>query len=250
MLSTISPKQIVRRLFARYGYEITPKRGLPRDFTEQDITLVHQVMPYTMTTPERIFGLRRAVEYISSNHISGAIVECGVWRGGSMMAIAKTLQQLDNTQYDLYLFDTFAGMPQPGEADGLFAQQKFEETKIGEDSSDWCYASLSEVKSVMDGTGYNQAKFHFVQGKVEETIPANAPDQIALLRLDTDWYESTKHELIHLFPRLSIGGVIIIDDYGKWAGARQAVDEYLLANNISLLLNRLDDTARIGVKTA
>jgi O-methyltransferase len=83
---------------------------------------------------------------------------------------------------------------------------------------------------------------------VEDTIPASVPEQIALLRLDTDWYESTKCELEILFPRLVKGGVIIIDDYGCWQGARKAVDEYFNKNNIAILLNRMDDTGRIGIK--
>jgi hypothetical protein len=85
-------------------------------------------------------------------------------------------------------------------------------------------------------------------GKVEDTIPADIPEKIALLRLDTDWYESTKHELIHLFPRLQKGGVLIIDDYGFWKGARKAVDEYFAENNIQILLNRIDDTGRMAIK--
>ena len=85
-------------------------------------------------------------------------------------------------------------------------------------------------------------------GKVEQTIPAAAPPSIALLRLDTDWYESTRHELEYLFPRLAIGGVLIIDDYGWWAGARRAVDEYFGAHSAPILLNIIDDTGRVGVR--
>jgi hypothetical protein len=104
------------------------------------------------------------------------------------------------------------------------------------------------VKQAVYSTGYNRDKFHFVQGMVEDTLPEKAPEQIALLRLDTDWYESTRHELIHLFPRLSRGGVLIIDDYGDWEGARKAVDEYIAQHNVAILLNRIDHTGRIGVK--
>jgi hypothetical protein len=89
-----------------------------------------------------------------------------------------------------------------------------------------------------------------VKGKVEDTVPKNAPEKIALLRLDTDWYESTRHELVHLFPRLLPGGVLIIDDYGHWQGARKAVDEYIAGNQVKILLNRVDYTGRIGVKIA
>jgi O-methyltransferase len=101
----------------------------------------------------------------------------------------------------------------------------------------------------MASTGYDKQKVHFHQGKVELTIPAAAPDQIALLRLDTDWYESTRHELEHLYPRLSPGGILIIDDYGHWSGARKATDEYIEKYAPSLFLARIDYTGRIAVKT-
>jgi hypothetical protein len=100
----------------------------------------------------------------------------------------------------------------------------------------------------MRDTGYDSEKVFFVKGKVEETLPAHAPDRISLLRLDTDWYESTYHELTHLYPRLTVGGVLIIDDYGHWAGARRAVDDFIGKNKLRLLLNRVDYTGRICVK--
>ncbi len=109
----------------------------------------------------------------------------------------------------------------------------------------WCYSPLEEVKRNMDSTGYPAAEITYVKGKVEDTLPDAAPAQIAVLRLDTDWYESTRHELEHLYPRLAPGGVLIIDDYGYWSGARKAVDEYF---GDSLLLNRIDNTGRMAIK--
>jgi hypothetical protein len=91
-------------------------------------------------------------------------------------------------------------------------------------------------------------RVHFIEAPVEESLPAHAPEQIALLRLDTDWYASTRHELEHLYPRLVPGGVLIIDDYGHWEGARRAADEYFGKIGEHLLLNRLDYAARIAVK--
>ena len=113
----------------------------------------------------------------------------------------------------------------------------------------WSFSPIEETRRNVLSTGYSPDRVHFVKGPVEQTIPANAPETIALLRLDTDFYESTRHELIHLFPRLVPGGVLIIDDYGHWEGARQAVDEYFKENKIRMLLNRVDYTGRIGVKT-
>ena len=118
----------------------------------------------------------------------------------------------------------------------------------GEEASDWCRAGIDEVRGVMESSGFPLERIHYVVGMVERTIPEKAPEEIALLRLDTDWYESTKHELIHLWPRLSVGGVLILDDYGSWRGAREAVDEYLEEHRISVLLQRLDKAGRIAVK--
>jgi O-methyltransferase len=105
-----------------------------------------------------------------------------------------------------------------------------------------------QVKEALRTSGYPEDRLHFVKGPVEQTLPAGAPEQLALLRLDTDWYESTKHELEHLYPRLTDGGVLIIDDYGHWEGARRAVDEYFEQSGKPLLLNRIDYTGRIAVK--
>jgi hypothetical protein len=100
----------------------------------------------------------------------------------------------------------------------------------------------------MDSTGYPQNRVRFIKGRVEETVPGEAPEQIALLRLDTDWYESTQHELEYLFPRLAPGGVLILDDYGHWAGARKAVDDYIALHKLPLLLCRIDMSGRIAIK--
>jgi O-methyltransferase len=117
-------------------------------------------------------------------------------------------------------------------------------------SNDWAFATLDDVKEPMASVDYPPELLHFVQGRVEETIPVQGPATISLLRLDTDWYESTLHELEHLWPRLSIGGVLIIDDYGHWQGAREATDEFFDALGLPVLLNRLDYTGRIAVKLA
>ena len=75
-----------------------------------------------------------------------------------------------------------------------------------------------------------------------------SPDKIALLRLDTDWYESTKHELLHLYPILAMHGLLILDDYGIWAGCQKAVDEYFSERKIKIFLSRIDDSCRAAIK--
>jgi O-methyltransferase len=214
------------------------------DFDPATLALLRRVLPYTMTSPARIAAVCTAVSYVEANSIPGAFVECGVWKGGSSMAAALTFK----TPRPLFLFDTFEGMTTPGEYDRRTDSGQPAAALLrgaGSDATLRCYSPLDEVKHNMGTTGYPGALISYIKGKVEETLPAAAPDQIAVLRLDTDWYESTRHELEHLYPRLSPGGVLIIDDYGYWSGARKATDEYL---RDSLFLGRIDRTGRIAIK--
>lgn len=231
---------------------ISVQTGLPVDFDQFEVKIIQKVQAYTMTTPERILALVNAVRYVIQNNIDGAIVECGVWKGGSMMAAALTLLNLGCNSRDLFLFDTFTGMPEASDADvsynGVKARNYMQTTSKSSKDYLWAYAPLEEVKATVFSIDYPHEKFHFVEGRVEDTIPNKAPASISILRLDTDWYLSTKHELDHLFPRLVPGGVLIIDDYGHWQGAKKAVDEYFAEHNIKILLNRIDYTGRIAVK--
>ena len=225
-----------------------PREVYPPDFAPEEIEIVREVRAWTMTSPERIFALIQAARYVSVNGIKGDIVECGVWKGGSMAAIARTLLRLEDTTRHLYLFDTFAGMPEPTVNDVEYSGKHASEVMREEVGTRCDDAPLEVVQKVLYATGYPPERIHFVRGRVEQTIPASIPDSISLLRLDTDWYESTRHELIHLFPRLSKAGVIIVDDYGHWKGCRQACDEYFADHRVPILLNRIDYTGRIALK--
>ncbi len=221
------------------------------DFGPEERSIIETVAPYTMTTPERIVALIRAVDYWAWAGIEGDIVECGVWRGGSMMADALALLRFRHPLRRLHLFDTFEGMPPLAEDDRDFRGVSAAEQLAHADprqSLIWAVASLDEVRHNLARTGYPAESIRYVPGRVEATLPAEAPEKIALLRLDTDWQASTRHELEHLFPRLQRGGVLLIDDYGHWRGARQAVDDYFRSNNIPILLCRIDCTGRIAVK--
>ncbi len=192
-----------------------------------------------------------AVDYVVKNRVPGAIVECGVWRGGSMMAAARTLLKLGDTTRDIFLFDTYEGMTPPSDVDVTHwgtrpAEYEEEDRRIGRQ---WLTGSLDDVKEALHSVGYDKRKLHFVKGRVEDTIPAEAPEAICFCRLDTCFYESTRHELMHLFPRLVSGGVLHIDDYGIWKGSRLATDEYVAQNHLKLLLIRIDrHGARMAVK--
>ena len=229
-----------------------PRREPPkfrRYHDEQARAVMKAVKPWTMTSYDRLFALVVAVRYVAANQIPGTVVECGVWRGGSMQAVARTLVELDAADRDLHLFDTFEGMPEPTErdrrADGALAAEVL--ARSSKAGVYWAIAGLDDVRAGMAETGYPGERIHFHPGRVEDTIPAEAPEQIAILRLDTDWYESTRHELEHLYDRVPSGGVLLLDDYGFWLGARQAVDEFLERTGERLLLLPMA-SGRIAVK--
>jgi O-methyltransferase len=264
---------VVKRFAARLGYDIVrrsepvPASAAPEpvgatvataspapvqaaDIDAATMETYAAVRDYTMTSLERVAALCEAVRYVTRHAIPGDLVECGVWRGGSMLAAARTLLEQGDGERILWLYDTFAGMPEPTaldvrDTDGTPAAALLASHDRTTDL--WAVSPLDEVKRVMALSEYPGERIRYVPGKVEDTIPVGAPQQIAILRLDTDWYESTHHELVHLLPRVSPGGVLIIDDYGFWQGARRAVDEYLDSSGMRLLLNRIDDTGRIAV---
>ncbi len=248
-------KQFIGKMIQNMGYEIVKRKKakqLPSDFEPLHRDIYGKVKDNTMTSPERIYSLIEAVRYIEKNRIPGAIVECGVWKGGSMMAVAETLKQSKNTDRELFLYDTFDGMSEPTEFDKTYsgdtAETLLNKNSNKEKNLTWAYSALETVQKNMRSTGYPTERIKYIKGKVESTIPQTIPQNIALLRLDTDWYESTKHELLHLFPLLEKGGVLILDDYGHWEGAKKAVDEFLAAYPLPVLLNRIDETGRITVK--
>jgi hypothetical protein len=223
--------------------------GFPPDYDSAAKTIIRAVRPYTMTGNEKLFGLIQATRYVVRNKIPGDVVECGVWRGGSMQAAARTLIEAGDTSRGLYLFDTFEGMTAPTEHDvhrsGTSAAQLLKTQD--KTSYVWAVASLEDVQAGFAKVPYPQDKVHYVVGKVEDTIPGDLPEQISILRLDTDWYESTKHELEHAYARLSPGGILIIDDYGHWVGSKKATDEFVAALDEPLLLHRMGE-GRIGVR--
>lgn len=245
-------KSAIHKSLRRFGIDVIRfpprEKERPPDFRDDEMGVIDAVRRWTMTSPERVYALMQAVRYMSVNGIAGDIVECGVWKGGSMAAAAMVLLGMKDTSRDLHLFDTFEGMSAPTAADVDYTGTHASEVIRQDEGCKCADAPLEEVREVLYRTGYPRERIHFVPGKVEETVPDQAPEKISVLRLDTDWYESTKHELNHLFPRLVKGGVIIIDDYGHWRGSRQACDEYFEENRVPILLNRIDYTGRIGQK--
>jgi hypothetical protein len=198
------------------------------DALPEDLETIRAVSEHTMTSAKRIQVLCEATRYISRARIPGDVVECGVWRGGSMMAVARTLLQEGDTERHLHLFDTFEGMTDPTEhdvsIDGTTAAEMMRGApRSGDRGSVWCVASEEVVRSAICATKYPEERIHLVKG-------------------------STRHEMESLFPRLASGGVLLIDDYGHWKGARKAVDEYLRRTGHEMMLHRIDYTGRVGVR--
>jgi hypothetical protein len=215
------------------------------------LALYEQCRQFTMTSWERLYALYKSVQYTVENRIPGDLVECGVWRGGSMKLVAHVLHSLGDTNRTLFLYDTFEGMTEPDPAvdidfSGNEAVNDWRE--VQRRGVKWAYAPVEEVQEVIASSRYPMEKVKLVKGRVEETIPATIPASIALLRLDTDWYSSTKHEMEHLYPKLSPQGILILDDYGQYQGARRGVDEYLSKLDKKPLLQRIDYSCRLAVK--
>jgi O-methyltransferase len=213
---------------------------------------------YTMTSPECIASLLDSVEYIVRRDLPGAFAECGVWRGGSVLAMVLKLMELGVRDRDIYLYDTFEGMTAPTDHDtSPFHAPASKDWEAAQKTGGKIYDGLfneeifneSLVRDVLLNSGYPAERLHFVRGPVEQTIPATMPAELALLRLDTDWYESTRHELVHMYPLLTRNGILIIDDYGHWEGAQRATDEYFSDGSaLPVLLHRVDHSARLVIK--
>lgn len=221
----------------------------------EEVKLIRYILEnkFTMTSAERLVNTLKACKYAVQNNIPGDFVECGVWRGGHGILAKKTFERMGSSK-KVWMFDTFEGMSEPTVHDvNARTKEKAEikyQAKIKNTHVDWCYASLEDVKKCCQVSGIDTNSIKFVKGDVCNTLndPANRPDKIAILRLDTDWYESTKMELECLYPTLSNGGVLIIDDYGHWQGSRKAVDEYFANSEYKPLFNVVDYTGRSAIK--
>ena len=207
-------------------------------------TFIEIVSPFTMTSVERIGALYDSLEYIRANNIQGDFVECGVWKGGNILGIMEYLAFHKMTDRKVFLYDTFEGMTPPEDIDKDLNGRKAE--SILEDVM--CISPIDEVRETLLRSSFPMANVTFVVGDVCKTLNnANNlhKNNLALLRLDTDWYASTKKEMEVLYPKLNFGGVLIVDDYGHWKGSKTAVDEYFEGQGISPQIEQIDYT---GIK--
>lgn len=240
---------LAQRLTA-LGQKLTGLHRMIPELGSEGEELLAAARGLSMTAPVAQWELIQAIRYIEGNRIPGDIVECGVWRGGNLV-IAGLLRQRMGFDRQIWAFDTFAGMTAPSSVDfkpaeDLDVRKKFASLDH-DDHNEWCLASEEEVLRNFEARVGNR-DLRTVKGPVEETLtdPGNLPERIAILRLDTDFYESTRAEMEVLYPRLSKGGVLIVDDYGEWAGARKAVDEYFAGQPV--WLHYVTHTVRLMVK--
>jgi len=247
-------KKIIASFFYFFGYKILKldsRFSFPVTEIKEDIKqYINVASNYSMTGYLRMYVLSEAIRNIHEKSIKGDFVETGVWRGGNLI-LMRNLMLHYNLSNSLFAYDTFEGMPSPTEYDvdinnSTADYQMSVNKRKSYEANIHCYASLKEVKHNI----FKEAvlkKINFIKGKVEDTllIERNLPNKISLLRLDTDFYESTKTSLEILYPRLVSGGILFIDDYGHWKGARKAVDEYFKNNK---WLHVVDHTCRYIIK--
>ena len=211
------------------------------DLLEEDFwQVVDRVRPYTMLTIEALYELYQAVRYVSANHIDGDLVECGTFMGGAVFAAAEWSQPAGRLPRRFFLYDTFGGFPEgtPPETDfGGSVVKMYPHPDF-----------LAVARELVARSSWPQERFVFVKGDVTDTLTETRPDRIALLRLDTDAYASTRVELEQLYPLLSPGGVMMIDDYGHFRGARRATDEFLARLGSAPLMHRISYSVRSGIK--
>jgi O-methyltransferase len=256
-------RQSIKRALALTGLEVRRKGSYdyevvaPVEFSKADLEVLQFVTEqrFTMGSRERVVATINACKHAVQAEIAGDFVECGVWRGGNSIAAKLTFENYGSDK-KVWLFDTFTGMTPPTEHDTTrfsdkSAAERFDEAQAG-GHNEWCFASLGDVQANFKSAGADMAGVRFIAGDVMKTLADqhNLPEALCVLRLDTDFYDSTKAELETLYPRLSAGGSLLIDDFGHWDGARRAVEEYLgaLPPRSRPLLHYTDYSGRMAIK--
>jgi len=212
----------------------------------------------TYISKERLFAALMSCKYVLQNNIDGDFVECGVWKGGNSI-IAAGIFNMYNSCKKVYLYDTFQGMTAPTDVDvslredGILAREILNAAELDKNKkwtkNIWCHASTDDVETNFSNLGLLSENVKFVQGDILQTLDVTIPDKISVLRLDTDWYESTKKEMDVLYERIDPNGVLMVDDYGHWAASKKAVDEYFSKNNNRPFIQYIDYTGRLGIKS-
>ena len=245
-------KNLINKSINQMGYSIINNDQKIVELNEKDSNLINLISNYSMTPKIRIYNLLQALRHLKHKKIHGDYVECGVWKGGNILLFKKFLETDDEYHRNIYAYDTFEGMTSPDENDFEISNNNFATKLLEEDKSKktnvWGVCSLEEVKKNISKHVKNLNNINFIKGPVENTLNErkNIPEKISLLRLDTDWYQSTKKELEVLYEKVESGGVIIIDDYGHWGGSKKAVDEFF--SNKFVWMHYVDYACRLIIK--
>jgi O-methyltransferase len=203
-----------------------------RDVPPRDVLRPHKVLTlarvrqFTMVSYPRLSALYDLASSLTRAGVAGAVAECGVWNGGSAAAIAEGFRRGGQPR-EVWLFDSWEGLPEPDEIDVSTAGTRRE---IG-----WNLGSERAVEEIFFARlGFNRDQVHLVKGWFEDTLPAfrATSPSIALLHLDGDWYRSVRLSLDQLYDLVAPGGVVVVDDYGYWEGSRKAVDEFLIERRL------------------
>jgi O-methyltransferase len=218
------------------------------DISERDVSSIVQVVrPYSMVNDDGIlFTILSAIEALRSER-GGPIVECGVWKGGCSLAILLAQRQFfGRVIKPVYLLDSYEGLPPVQEVDGPLAVA-YQANPGAPGFLDNCAASIEEVDTMLRSFGFaNGADYHLIKGWFRDTVPVLAKgidDEISVLRIDGDWYESVIDCLTHLEPKVAYGGTIILDDYYAWDGCAVATHEYLGTRKLSYRIRSMDQFA-------
>jgi hypothetical protein len=196
--------------------------------------------PFSLLHVTGFYNVYQSITYINNNNLQGDFVECGCFLGGVGIFMALLLKHLNMADRTIWLLDTFEGFPDGQEDDYVVGRTSVKSVRFPN--------FRQHVVDNFTHCGAQSGHLRFVEGLVEETLPDLDIHTVALLRLDTDFYMSTKAELECLYRRLVPGGVLIVDDYGIFQGARRATDEFLARLPVRPLLNRIDNGVWAGVK--
>jgi len=180
--------------------------------------MLGMVPRHTMVSLPVLAATHRAAADVVARGVAGAIVECGVWNGGSAAILAGAALDAGDPR-PVHLFDSFAGLPPPTAEDGAAVARQF--------FDGWCVGDAAEARRALAAVGQDPAATHVYEGWFEETFPEAETGPIAVLHIDADWYEPVRLALERFYPLLQPGGALLLNDYGRWPGCDRATDEYL-----------------------
>lgn len=189
---------------------------------------------YTMVSPRMLFELDDLTREVLKSGVRGSIVECGVWNGGSAAIMAATARDC-SADVDYWLFDSFEGLPKPTDDDPAEVQDYY--------FQGWNTGTAERAREAMQRVGVDPRRLNICAGWFEDTFPQQKIDSIAVLHIDSDWYESVLRCLEAWFDKVAVGGVIILNDYNQWHGCNKAVADFIERRKLQITIH---DSGKVG----